>query len=404
MEFCEPNITFFIVWNHGINYCFATTVTSSLLFAVAFFFGGAQIYFYRKYSNFIDKRIQPESYLFYLQILLTIGMALESIVHLILWGTVISMRTIYGYQVLGTVFYCVAYGISLLLLLVERRRTLPTVPTRGHGLVLLVFWTLAFVKVNLSFLNWFSDQWWFQKKRGTTDTVELILFIVRYVFVALLFALGLKAPGLPNKHSWHHLISNTLEDTEQPADANTNTNTDQQQQQQEQQQGERSTWADVWKKTRTVLPYVYPRRSIGLQLRVLACFVIIAAVRGLNVLVPIYSKLIGECGGRRLLVSRVQRAAHSGEQVKYYGAEKYEVKRYRDAILAYQSAEFVSQASLNLLNMVQSIVINAGLLAGTLYCASLIVNARTLTVGDYVLFSSYILQLYVPLNWFGTYY
>lgn len=29
---------------------------------------------------------------------------------------------------------------------------------------------------------------------------------------------------------------------------------------------------------------------------------------------------------------------------------------------------------------------------------------QTLTVGDYVLFASYIVQLYVPLNWFGTYY
>lgn len=25
-------------------------------------------------------------------------------------------------------------------------------------------------------------------------------------------------------------------------------------------------------------------------------------------------------------------------------------------------------------------------------------------VGDYVLFGTYIIQLYTPLNWFGTYY
>lgn len=29
---------------------------------------------------------------------------------------------------------------------------------------------------------------------------------------------------------------------------------------------------------------------------------------------------------------------------------------------------------------------------------------KGLTVGDYVLFSTYIMQLYTPLNWFGTYY
>ena len=31
-------------------------------------------------------------------------------------------------------------------------------------------------------------------------------------------------------------------------------------------------------------------------------------------------------------------------------------------------------------------------------------QSNHLTVGDYVLFASYIIQLYTPLNWFGTYY
>ena len=34
----------------------------------------------------------------------------------------------------------------------------------------------------------------------------------------------------------------------------------------------------------------------------------------------------------------------------------------------------------------------------------LYLNACVLQVGDYVLFSTYIIQLYTPLNWFGTYY
>lgn len=74
-------------------------------------------------------------------------------------------KIIYGYEILSTVFFFSAYAISLVLLLIERHRLLPTVPTRGHGIVLLVFWTLAFVKANLSFLNWFSNEWWWQKKR-----------------------------------------------------------------------------------------------------------------------------------------------------------------------------------------------------------------------------------------------
>lgn len=33
-----------------------------------------------------------------------------------------------------------------------------------------------------------------------------------------------------------------------------------------------------------------------------------------------------------------------------------------------------------------------------------VASEKGLTVGDYVLFSTYIVQLYAPLNWFGTYY
>lgn len=31
-------------------------------------------------------------------------------------------------------------------------------------------------------------------------------------------------------------------------------------------------------------------------------------------------------------------------------------------------------------------------------------SPRHLQVGDFVLFGTYIIQLYTPLNWFGTYY
>lgn len=92
------------------------------------------------------------------------------------------------------------------------------------------------------------------------------------------------------------------------------------------------------------------------------------------------------------------------ETVKYYGAECYEVDSYREAIVNYQKEEWNSMITLNILNTLQNVIISGGLLAGSLLCLDLIVNDKTLTIGDYVLFASYIIQLYVPLNWFGTYY
>ena len=56
------------------------------------------------------------------------------------------------------------------------------------------------------------------------------------------------------------------------------------------------------------------------------------------------------------------------------------------------------------LNFTQSFVISAGLLIGSLYCVYLVSSDQGLTVGDYVLFTSYVIQLYAPLNYLGSLY
>ncbi|XP_009581688.1 PREDICTED: ATP-binding cassette sub-family B member 6, mitochondrial, partial [Fulmarus glacialis] len=91
------------------------------------------------------------------------------------------------------------------------------------------------------------------------------------------------------------------------------------------------------------------------------------------------------------------------ETVKYYNAESYEVNRFNDAIVKYQVSEWKVSASLGLLNQTQNLVIGLGLLAGSLVCAYFVTENK-LQVGDFVLFGTYIIQLYTPLNWFGTYY
>ncbi|XP_029305258.1 LOW QUALITY PROTEIN: ATP-binding cassette sub-family B member 6 [Cottoperca gobio] len=91
------------------------------------------------------------------------------------------------------------------------------------------------------------------------------------------------------------------------------------------------------------------------------------------------------------------------ETVKYYNAESYEVSRFQDAILKYQVSEWKTQASLAFLNQTQNLIIGSGLLAGSLLCAYFVTEGK-FQVGDFVLFGTYIIQLYTPLNWFGTYY
>ncbi|KAJ3208092.1 hypothetical protein HK099_000134, partial [Clydaea vesicula] len=51
------------------------------------------------------------------------------------------------------------------------------------------------------------------------------------------------------------------------------------------------------------------------------------------------------------------------ETVKYYSAEDFELNQYTAAIEEYQKADFISQISLTLLQNIQNIIIQLGLLA-----------------------------------------
>ncbi|GMR44232.1 hypothetical protein PMAYCL1PPCAC_14427 [Pristionchus mayeri] len=97
------------------------------------------------------------------------------------------------------------------------------------------------------------------------------------------------------------------------------------------------------------------------------------------------------------------------ETVKYYGNEQFETDRFRHSIVQYQEAEWKSNASLAALNIIQNSIIGVGMTIGSILVVYFIkiqteATIRPLSVGDYVLFTTYMLQLYAPLNFFGTVY
>ncbi|KAJ3071745.1 Homocysteine S-methyltransferase 1 [Podochytrium sp. JEL0797] len=91
------------------------------------------------------------------------------------------------------------------------------------------------------------------------------------------------------------------------------------------------------------------------------------------------------------------------ETVKYYNNEAYEVDRFAKSIDAYQVANWKSSSSLAILNTAQNTIITVGLLAGCMVIVRRVVD-KELTVGDFIMFITYVIQLYQPLNFFGTYY
>jgi ABC-type transport system involved in Fe-S cluster assembly fused permease/ATPase subunit len=76
---------------------------------------------------------------------------------------------------------------------------------------------------------------------------------------------------------------------------------------------------------------------------------------------------------------------------------------FKELIQDCQEMEWKSMASLQFLNLVQSLIINNGLFGVSLYCAYL-VTSKELTVGDFALVGTYFMQLMGPLNFIGTVY
>ncbi|XP_071454938.1 ATP-binding cassette sub-family B member 6 [Hetaerina americana] len=541
MRFCPVNISFTDVWEHGTSRCFHETVSAAVCSLIVVVFGAVQLIIYYKYATpaprppgwgLSEERRKSLSFLYQVQIGLTYLLAAYFILRLALQGNVLE-GPIVGYMILSSCLWWISFMMSLAIMRIERKYMLPSVPTRGHGLVLLIFWTALFVSENLAFLNLNREkEWWFHVT-STADKVEMSFFIVRYLSTLILFVLGLKAPGLTTAY-------NAGEDFGIIDEENG--------------QARGTTFKNLYVKIKTLAPFIWPRKSPLLQMSVIFCFTLLAFGRVINLYVPIYGRAIvdsmsgekvvfrwdlvlifvafkflqgGGTGGMGVLNNlrsflwisiqqyttravQVELFAHlhslslrwhlgrktgevlkvmnrgtdsansllssvlfsilptlvdifvavayfvvafdyrfglivfitmglyiavtvmvtewrtkfirsmnladnakearsvdsllNFETVKYYNAEVYEVDAYREAIYKYQKEEWKSSATLNLLNTVQNFVVSGGLLAGSLLCVYIVAEKKGLTVGQYVLFTMYILQLYVPLNWFGTYY
>jgi ABC-type transport system involved in Fe-S cluster assembly fused permease/ATPase subunit len=91
------------------------------------------------------------------------------------------------------------------------------------------------------------------------------------------------------------------------------------------------------------------------------------------------------------------------ETVKYFGNEQYEANRFDQALARYERASVASKSSLSLLNIGQATIIGIGL-AVLLLMAGRGVMRGELTVGDFVLVNTYLIQLYIPLNFLGFVY
>ncbi len=91
------------------------------------------------------------------------------------------------------------------------------------------------------------------------------------------------------------------------------------------------------------------------------------------------------------------------ETVKYFGNEGHEANRFDQSMALYEKAAVRSQTSLALLNIGQGIIIAFGMCTVLLLAAQGIIDGK-LTIGDFVLINTFMMQLYQPLGFLGFVY
>lgn len=91
------------------------------------------------------------------------------------------------------------------------------------------------------------------------------------------------------------------------------------------------------------------------------------------------------------------------ETVKYFGNEQFEAGRYDEALQRYERASVISKTSLSLLNIGQALIIGVGLTIIVLMAGRDVVSGQ-MTIGDFVMVNTFLIQLYIPLNFLGFVY
>ena len=91
------------------------------------------------------------------------------------------------------------------------------------------------------------------------------------------------------------------------------------------------------------------------------------------------------------------------ETVKYFCNEDHEAARYDRALARYETAAVRTWQSLSLLNVGQGAIVAVGLSAVMILAAHGVAQG-VMTLGDFVLVNTFLIQLYLPLNFLGSAY
>lgn len=125
-------------------------------------------------------------------------------------------------------------------------------------MILLIFWSLVFISETILILKLNKEKW---------PTI-----VPRYVCSLFVLILGFLAPGIASNDNDEYLKDDKPEVKQET----------------------KFIWIDALKNIRLLLPFVWPRKNLDVQLRILFCVFLLIVERFINVIVPLYNQKIGE--------------------------------------------------------------------------------------------------------------
>ncbi|XP_016094825.1 ATP-binding cassette sub-family B member 6, mitochondrial-like [Sinocyclocheilus grahami] len=430
-SYCEAGVSMQQVWvEGGLTLCFYFTLVPSVLLTLSFLFGTFLCICYSRYGTAMEPKFIPRSRLYQVQVGLSVLLVLQALGWMVF--RIARSGELPGYVVVYGCLSMLGWIWAVALLRLERRRVLVRDRTRGHSTVLLLYWAVAFAAENLAFVSWMSPQWWWTLETSDQQVMNqltdgsswktLATTVCIYGLLKFLQGGGAGASGfVSNMRSflWIRVQQYTNRVVQVRLFAHLHS---------------LSLRWHLGRRTGDVLRSIdRGTSSINslLSYIVFSIFptiadIVIAIVYFISNFNAWFGLIVFVCMALYLTLTIVitewrtkyrrdmntqdnnakSKAVDSllnFETVKYYNAESYEVGHFENAILKYQVSEWKTNASLALLNQTQNLIIGLGLLTGSLLCAYFVTEGK-FQVGDYVLFGTYIIQLYTPLNWFGTYY
>ena len=195
------------------------------------------------------------SWIFITQVVLHVLLSVTYVVDLVVKGVLHFVSDkIYGYTIVVDALGITSWLFAIGLLYRERVRLFRGLP---HGWSLAVFWQLNVVWFGLQIVSWQNSKWWWRLE-SHVDIADLALYIVRCVLVGGVISLGILCPlCCYQRHRGHTLLVNINGEDQEVDESN--------RERQERKEGSfvrkrtTSAFADIWKKTKLLFPYVWPK-------------------------------------------------------------------------------------------------------------------------------------------------